>query len=108
MRTIVDLPEEQVSALDKIGERDSLSRAELVRRAVDLYLSEHKKKKTGAIVGPDIRGLSKAGGDNAWDDMDATEWVRQMRSEWDERDRMYSHWGLNEKPQPDFTHKEDK
>jgi len=38
MRTIVDLPEDQIKALDSIGKREDLSRTELVRRAVAAYL----------------------------------------------------------------------
>ena len=41
MRTIVDLPEEQIAALAKIGERENLSRAELLRRAVADYVKHH-------------------------------------------------------------------
>lgn len=41
MRTIVELPEEQILALAAIGERDKLSRAELLRRAVSEYVDRH-------------------------------------------------------------------
>ena len=34
MRTIVDLPEKQVQALARVCERENISRAEAVRRAV--------------------------------------------------------------------------
>jgi len=42
MRTIVDLPDEQVDALHQLGIRSNLSRAELVRRAVAEYLDKHQ------------------------------------------------------------------
>jgi len=42
MRTIVDLPDEQVDALHQLGTRDNLSRAELVRRAVAEYLDKQQ------------------------------------------------------------------
>jgi len=45
MRTIVDLPDEQVDALHQLGVRSNLSRAELVRRAVAEYLD--KRQDTG-------------------------------------------------------------
>jgi len=45
MRTIVDLPDEQVDALQQLGVRSNLSRAELVRRAVAEYLD--KRHDTG-------------------------------------------------------------
>ena len=40
MRTIVDLTERQVAELDRLSKAHELSRAELVRRAVDRYLAE--------------------------------------------------------------------
>ncbi len=42
MRTIVDLPEQQIERLREIGDRQGLSRAELVRRAVAEYLARHQ------------------------------------------------------------------
>jgi len=46
MRTIVDLPDEQVDALHQLGIQHNLSRAELVRRAVAEYLD--KRHDTGS------------------------------------------------------------
>jgi len=40
MRTIIDLPDEQVAALDQLCTREQISRAEAVRRAVARYLDE--------------------------------------------------------------------
>jgi metal-responsive CopG/Arc/MetJ family transcriptional regulator len=40
MRTIVDLPEEQIGALARLCEAQKISRAEAVRRAVALMLKE--------------------------------------------------------------------
>jgi len=42
MRTIVDLPDDQVDALHQLGTRNNLSRAELVRRAVAEYLDKQQ------------------------------------------------------------------
>jgi metal-responsive CopG/Arc/MetJ family transcriptional regulator len=42
MRTIVDLPDEQIKALKQICESTQLSRAELVRRAIAEYLVHHR------------------------------------------------------------------
>ena len=44
MRTIVDLPGEQIGALKAVGERYHLSRAELVRRAVADYIENRKER----------------------------------------------------------------
>lgn len=104
MRTIVDLPEEHVAALDKIGDMDNVSRAELVRQAVDLYLSEHKKKKRGEIIGPDIFGTVKPGDPEFWDGLSGLEWERKMRAEWDHREEMYGNWGMHDNASQDFDH----
>jgi len=49
MRTIIDLPEDQVKALDQLVEKQATSRAALVRLAVDLLL-EHEKREAGALA----------------------------------------------------------
>jgi hypothetical protein len=38
MRTIIDLPKGQMEALDRVTQRERISRAEAVRRAVTDYL----------------------------------------------------------------------
>jgi hypothetical protein len=40
MRTIIELPEHQLEALDGICRRESISRAEAIRRAVDLLVRD--------------------------------------------------------------------
>ena len=40
MRTIIDLPEDQLGALDGICRREAISRAEAIRRAVDLLVRD--------------------------------------------------------------------
>ena len=62
MRTIVDLPDQQIEALKQLSETGHLSRAELVRRAIDEYLARHlpvqddgafglwKKRKTDGVT----------------------------------------------------------
>jgi len=41
MRTIVDLPDEQIQVLKELSKESHLSRAELVRRAIAEYLQHH-------------------------------------------------------------------
>jgi len=41
VRTIIDLPEEQIQALAEVCRREKVSRAEAVRRAVAEYASRH-------------------------------------------------------------------
>ena len=62
MRTIVELPEEQVAALRDLCTREKASRAEIIRRAVGQYLQSNqsgrgknafglwKKKKISALA----------------------------------------------------------
>ena len=42
MRTIVDLPDQQIEALKRMSESVRVSRAELMRRAVNEYLARHQ------------------------------------------------------------------
>jgi hypothetical protein len=73
MRTIIDLPAEQLEALDVICERDRISRAEAVRRAVALLISD------GASAGPSIAfGLWRGRG------IDGLEYQARIRREWGE------------------------
>jgi metal-responsive CopG/Arc/MetJ family transcriptional regulator len=49
MRTIIDLPDHQVSALATLGRKSGKPRAELIRQAVDLYLREQRVDATSAF-----------------------------------------------------------
>jgi len=71
MRTIVDLPEEQVEELSAIAKQARLPRAELLRRAVSEYLLRHKPDHGDAAF-----GLWK---ENRQDGLDYED---RMRSEW--------------------------
>ena len=51
MRTIIDLTETQLNGLKTLMERQSLSRAELIRRAVDAYLSRHLAEQDDEAFG---------------------------------------------------------
>ncbi len=51
MRTIVDLPDEQVEALKNLQKRLRLSRAELVRRAVANYVSQNQPAQDDSAFG---------------------------------------------------------
>lgn len=106
MRTIVDLPEEHVKALDSIGDTQNLPRAELVRRAVDLYLSEEKKKRSDEAVDKYYGFLKDV--PEAFEGADALEYEREIRGEWDERDKMYSNWAMHDNQDGDFKHKDDE
>lgn len=71
MRTIIDLPAEQVEALAEICESEQISRAEAIRRAVADLVSNHKHYDRRSAFG-------------AWKDdpVDSSEFVRKIRDEW--------------------------
>jgi metal-responsive CopG/Arc/MetJ family transcriptional regulator len=73
MRTIVDLPEEQIQALKRLSEQSKLSRAELTRRAVAEYLRHHQAD-----------GIEDAFG--IWKNhrRDSLDYQRRLREEWEE------------------------
>jgi hypothetical protein len=75
MRTIVDLPKEQIEALDREGKARGVSRAAVVREAVAAYLPA-----------PPAKGRFKhhpAFG--AWEGkkVDSVAYIRKVRKEWD-------------------------
>ena len=74
MRTIVDIPEEQLNALAQLCEQQKISRAEAVRRAVDRLLKESAtaKKDTGFGLWKNKR-------------IESRKFVDKLRSEWTER-----------------------
>ena len=72
MRTIIDLPERQVDALERISRSRKLSRAELIRQAVDHYLQEHLPGRAEAF------GLWKRAGTRE----DGVAYQRRLRKEW--------------------------
>ncbi|MBK8970932.1 MAG: ribbon-helix-helix protein, CopG family [Hahellaceae bacterium] len=72
MRTIIDLPEEQIEVLRTLSEQSNLSRAELVRRAVAEYLQRHQKDAT-----MDAFGILRD------QPVDAIAYQQNLRAEWD-------------------------
>jgi metal-responsive CopG/Arc/MetJ family transcriptional regulator len=79
MRTIVDLPKEQIEALDTYAKAKGISRAAAVREAVATYLPEKKKKKI------DWRKHPAFGSEKMPKGFDSVEYVRKLRAEWDHR-----------------------
>jgi predicted transcriptional regulator len=72
MRTIVELPDEQIEALKRLSNDTRLSRAELMRRAVKEYLARHQPRPAEQAF-----GLWKT------QRKDALGIQEQLRSEWD-------------------------
>ncbi len=102
MRTIIDIPKNQISQLDEIGQRDKLPRAELVRRAIDLYLGEERKKKSDKSLDTYFGFLKDT--PEAFDGLDGLDYQDKMRSEWDQRDQDYGRWGFQEREEGGFQH----
>ena len=72
MRTLVDIPEEDLAILNELSQVEKVSRSELVRRAVATYIQPHKK--SAPLVG---FGL--------WKDFpeDGLEYQHRIRAEWE-------------------------
>ena len=51
MRTLVDIGEPQVQALDELSKEDKRSRAALIREAIDDYLAKRRTGRGGEAFG---------------------------------------------------------
>lgn len=73
MRTIVDIPQEQIELLAAIGKREQLSRAELMRRAISEYINRHQPEQQETAFG-------------LWRqrDEDGLAYQERLRQEWNE------------------------
>lgn len=71
MRTIIELPEEQIAALKRLSERSKLPRAALVRQAVAEFLLQHQ-------------GESETEAFGVWKhrELDSLDYQRRLREEW--------------------------
>jgi hypothetical protein len=72
MRTIIDLPEDQLEALDGICRREEISRAEAIRQAVGLLVRQRGAGASGVAFGL-WRGKRR---------VDGLRYQDQMRREW--------------------------
>jgi len=71
MRTLVDIPDEDLKLLDRVVKRLSISRAEFVRRAIARSLSPHRRKMNHEAFGLWARHPQ-----------DGLEYQERMRAEW--------------------------
>jgi Ribbon-helix-helix protein, copG family len=69
MRTLVDIPDEQIDDLAVICEAKKVSRAEVIRQAISFYISTNK------LVPADAFGLWKI-------NQDGLAYQEQARAEW--------------------------
>jgi hypothetical protein len=78
MRTLVDIPESSLEALNSMAKAKKVSRAELVREAISAYLELHDKKRTG-------EGIERFAGLWGADFEDGLAYQQRLRAEWDDR-----------------------
>jgi len=78
MRTIIDLPDDQIRGLAEYCTHERISRAEAVRRAVARLIDNEEERKQERSA-----ALNAAFG--MWKDrgIDAVEYQRKLRAEWD-------------------------
>jgi metal-responsive CopG/Arc/MetJ family transcriptional regulator len=71
MRTLVDLGNTQIQALDALSKKEKRSRAALIRQAIDEYLATRRSKQESDAFG--LWGKRK---------VDGLAYQKRMRSEW--------------------------
>ena len=71
MRTLVDLGDHQIHALDELSKKEKLSRAALIRRAIDDFLAKRHSKQEGDAFG--LWGKRK---------VDGLAYQEKVRGEW--------------------------
>jgi metal-responsive CopG/Arc/MetJ family transcriptional regulator len=71
MRTLVDLGDTQVQALDELSKKEKRSRAALIRQAIDDYLAKRYSEQEGDAFG--LWGKRK---------VDGLVYQEKVRSEW--------------------------
>lgn len=76
MRTIVDLPQKQISALDAYRKKEGISRAEAVRRAVAAFVPTSGRQRCDFAAHPAF-GSSKE-----FRKEDSVTTIRRLREEW--------------------------
>ena len=78
MRTIIDLTDEQVAGLERVSRREKMSRAALIRKAVNALLAE-------SVDSEDSRKAAVAASAGLWKSrgIDTDTYLAEIRSEWD-------------------------
>jgi predicted transcriptional regulator len=71
MRTLVDIGDTQIQALDELSKKEKRSRAALIRLAIDEFLAKRHSKQEGDAFG--LWGKRK---------VDGLVYQEKMRSEW--------------------------
>ena len=82
MRTIVERTEDQIEELRRYCLAEKVSRAEAIRRGVDLLVKEKQERRDRFL-----KALDAAFGSWKGHGIDGLEYQRQIRAEWDRDDR---------------------
>ncbi|MEF0942843.1 CopG family transcriptional regulator [Rhizobium sp. BR 362] len=71
MRTLVDIGDPEIKALDRLAQREKMSRAALIRKAIDDFLARNNADSEAEAFG-------------LWGDrkIDGLEYQENIRSEW--------------------------
>jgi metal-responsive CopG/Arc/MetJ family transcriptional regulator len=73
MRTLVDIPDKQLSELRRIGQAKKQPRAALIREAIDNYVAVNRSKS---------KAIDEAFGLWRGKNIDSLEYQRKLRDEW--------------------------
>jgi hypothetical protein len=71
MRTLIDLGDTQIEALDALSKKEKRSRAALIRQAIDEYLRQHRDERESEAFG--LWGKRK---------IDGLAYQKKVRDEW--------------------------
>ncbi|MGH6871631.1 MAG: ribbon-helix-helix protein, CopG family [Rhizomicrobium sp.] len=71
MKTLVEIPDRDLKLLAQIGQSRKLSRAAVIREAIEAYLLSDRREKAGDAFG--LWGKRK---------VDGLEYQRKLRDEW--------------------------
>lgn len=74
MRTIIDIPDEDVKILNQLSKKKKTSRAEIIRQALTNYITEYSKLR---------KSYSKAFGIWKGKKINSINYQKQLRSEWE-------------------------
>ncbi len=79
MRTLIDLPDEQIAILAEMSREQKKSRAALVREGVNKLIDDYRQTRRLAAIDAAF---------GVWKDKveDGVEYQRRLRAEWDEID----------------------
>ncbi len=80
-RILIDIPKKEVDMLNAIAEDRAISRAALIREAVQHLIKNHKKKPASAFGILKGRPMIIDGVEYT----DSVDYVRKLREEWDHR-----------------------